>query len=306
MKIVFLNKYQNKVNRGAETFVVELAKRLAQKHKVFINKSLFQGDVVVPLNGRWQAVIVRIVTFLTGAKMVISGQSGPGFDDRWNLYCFPDTFVALSDFAYRWARRINPFVKVIKIPNGVDLRKFKNQKAKIKNTNQKSKIVLSVGAFTKDKRHDLTIKAVTKLTEARLLLVGSGGDKKEEIKSLGASLLGDRFEIKSVSREKMPEVYKKASVFAYPTVPWESFGIAMVEAMASGLPVVATDDSIRREIVGDAGLFVNPEDIEEYSLSLRKALETDWGNKPRKQAEKFDWDKISLEYEKLFKELIQK
>lgn len=306
MKIAFLNKYQNKVNRGAETFVNELAKRLAKHHEVFINKIPSKCDIIVPVNGRWQALKVRIMTFLTGAKMVISGQSGPGVDDRWNLYCFPDAFIALSDYAHQWAKRINPFIRVVKIPNGVDLRKFRNQKAKSKNTNQKSKIVLSVGAFTREKRHDLTIKAVAKLPEARLLLVGSGGDKKEEIKSLGTSLLGDRFEIKSVSREKMPEVYKKASVFAYPTVPWESFGIAMVEAMASGLPVVATDDSIRREIVGDAGLFVNPEDIEEYSLSLRKALETDWGNKPRKQAEKFDWDKIFLEYEKLFKELIQK
>lgn len=73
--------------------------------------------------------------------------------------------------------------------------------------------------------------------------------------------------------------------------------------MATNLPVVVNDDPIRREIVGDAGILVGPTDVEEYSLSLRKALGTDWGDKPRKQAEKFDWDKIAVKYEELFENL---
>ena len=60
----------------------------------------------------------------------------------------------------------------------------------------------------------------------------------------------------------------------------------MVEAMASGLPVVATDDPIRREIVGDAGLFVDPTDTNKFANTIEKALNTNWGEKPRKQAEK--------------------
>ena len=160
-----------------------------------------------------------------------------------------------------------------------------------------------MGAFTKEKRHDLTIKAVAKLKSVKLVIIGGGGNKKDEIEALGTRLLGTRFEIKSVSNEKMPEVYKKADVFAYPTVPWESFGIAMVEAMASGLPVVATDDPIRREIVGDAGFFVDPTDTDGYAKALKEALDKNWGDIPRKQAEKFDWDEIAIEYEKLFKSL---
>ena len=76
--------------------------------------------------------------------------------------------------------------------------------------------------------------------------------------------------------------------------------------MASGLAVVATDDPIRREIVGDAGLFVDPTDTKEYLKVLEKALKIKWGSKPRLQAEKFDWDKIAKDYEKLFLELCQK
>ena len=101
----------------------------------------------------------------------------------------------------------------------------------------------------------------------------------------------------------MSEVYRRANLLVFPTVPWESFGIVLIEAMASGLPVVATDDPIRREIVGDAGLFVDPTNIEEYAKAIEKALSTDWGDKPRKQAEKFSWDIIASSYEELFKNI---
>jgi len=73
--------------------------------------------------------------------------------------------------------------------------------------------------------------------------------------------------------------------------------------MATNLPVVANNDPIRKEIVGEAGMLVDPTKAEEYSLSLKRALETNWGEKPRNQAKKFDWDKIVGEYKELIKKL---
>ncbi len=307
--VAFLNIYQNKVNRGAETFVKEVSLRLSKKYTVdvisdvnYLHLLKARYDVIIPTNGRLQAVFTRIVAWLSGAKVVISGQSGVGLDDRVNLYTFPNAFVALSQEASSWAKKKNPFVKVSKIPNGVDLKKFKVIDAKAVSG---QKVVLSVGAFTKEKRHDLTIKAVSNLTGVKLVIVGWGGEKKEEIIELGKTLLGRNFEVVSAANEKMPGFYRKADVLAFPTVPWESFGIAMVEAMASGLPVVAADDPIRREIVGEAGAFVDPADTEAYAGALKKALATNWGDKPRMQAEKFSWDKIAKEYEDLFNKLIK-
>ena len=303
MKIAFLNKYQEKVNRGAETFVQEVSSRLKKNHQVevisninYFNLLKNKYDLIIPTNGRLQVVLVRLITWLRKEKMLVSGQSGIGFDDRLNLYCFPDIFVALSDFACRWAKKVNPFVSVIKIPNGVDPKVFKPEKV---NHNQKT--VLAVGAFTKEKRHDLTISAVAGLKDVKLIIAGSRGPLKSETEALGRKLLADRLEILSVSHQKMPEVYRRASAFCYPTVPWESFGIAMVEAMASDLPVVANNDPIRREIVGEAGLLVNPVDIKAYTAALAKALKTDWGSKPRHQAEKFNWDTIAEKYENILK-----
>jgi glycosyltransferase involved in cell wall biosynthesis len=124
---------------------------------------------------------------------------------------------------------------------------------------------------------------------------------------MGMRLLGkERFEIKSVSYEKMDQIYNKASVLAFPSVPWESFGIVIVEAMARGLPVVASDDPIRREIVGSAGLLVDPTNTDEYAKALKKALGKNWGDAPRKQAEKFSWDNIAKQYEELFENITKK
>ncbi len=302
MRIAIINKYQFKVNRGAETYVVELAKRLSVKHEVDILTKINlhkKYDVVIPTNGRLQVFIVRLFTWLTGAKMVVSGQSGTGLDDRLNLYAFPDAFVALSSKAREASVKRNPFVRSVYIPNGVDLSKFNPIKS-----NNKVKTVISISAFTKEKRNDLTIKAVSKLKDVKLVIVGGGGELKQDVLNLGQKILGkDRFEVLSVDHSEISKILNKADLLAFPTVPWESFGIVLVEAMAANLPIVATDDPIRREIVGDAGLFVDPTDTDAYAKALEKALNTNWGVKPRKQAEKFDWDKIANQYEELFKKL---
>lgn len=332
MKILFLNIYQNKVNRGAETFVLELGKRLSKNHEVeiisgegaparwknflwrlFLDPNglavagftlkniprIWKGkyDIVVPLNGGWQVALIRIVTWLRGAKMIVSGQSGIGWDDRNNLWSFPNAFVALSSKALAWARRVNPLVRSVYISNGVDLDKFKNERRKLITG---GKTVLCAGAFTLQKRLDLAIKAVFKLKGVNLIIAGGGGEMREELQELGGKLLGDRFKIISVPFEKMPEVYASADVFTLPSTPSEAFGNVLVEAMASGLPVVATNDLVRREIVGEAGILVDPTDTETYAKALREALKTNWGEKPRKQAEKFNWDKIAEQYEELF------
>lgn len=306
MKIAILNKYQGKVYRGAETFVSELSKRLSKDNEVEVLTSvgkLFQKryDVVIPTNGRLQVFIVRLITWLTHSKMIVSGQSGPGLDDRINLWCFPDIFIGLTKYQSAWAKKVNPFIKVDTIPNGVDLDKFSNLHQPLKG--DPCKVVLAVGAFTKEKRHELTIKAVAGLENVKLMIVGGGGDRKKEIEVLGKKLLSDKFTIMSVPHDEIAEVYKKADVLAFPSVPWESFGIVMLEAMASGLPVVANDDPIRCEIVGDAGILVDPTNIDKYKEALSETLDTNWGDKPRVQAEMFSWDEIAKKYENLFEEI---
>jgi glycosyltransferase involved in cell wall biosynthesis len=312
VKIVFLNKYQDTVFRGSETFVYELSQRLSKNNEVEVISNinyldLFKKryDVIVPTNGRLQAIITRKISWIRGSKMVISGQSGIGWDDKINLLVFPDVFVALTNKARKWAGNFNPFVHVEKIPNGVDLKRFSKNGSTF-SVGLKKPVILAVGAFTEQKRMDLVIKAVSLIKNASLLIVGGGGDLKEKLENLGIQLLGDRFKILSLPFSKMPSIYRSASVFTLPSASSEAFGNVLVEAMASGLPVVATNDPIRKEIVADAGILVDPTNIDEYALALEKTLGTNWGDKPRKQAEKFSWDDITKQYEELFKTLLKK
>jgi glycosyltransferase involved in cell wall biosynthesis len=306
MRIAILNKYQNKIYRGAETFVFELSSRLSKNYEVDVLSDINyfkilrkKYDVIIPTNGRLQSIIIRKIAWLTGAKVIISGQSGIGWDDKLNLLTFPNVFVALSQKAEIWARKFNPFVKVVKIPNGVDLSKFTNKGPSFAVELNKP-LVLAVGAFTEQKRLNLAIEAISKIKNANLLIVGGGGKLKNELVEQGRKMLGDRFQILTVPFDQMPSVYRSADIFTLPSASSEAFGNVLVEAMASGLPVVATNDPIRREIVGDAGILVDPTNTEEYALSLQKALETNWGEKPRIQAEKYSWDEIAKAYEDLF------
>ena len=103
----------------------------------------------------------------------------------------------------------------------------------------------------------------------------------------------------------MAKYLNACDVFTLVSEESEAFGLVYLEALACNLPVVATDDSLRHELIGDhaairlsaesrragAGVFVkNPVDDEEYARCLEAAARTDWGDKPVKQARKFDWE----------------
>ena len=130
-------------------------------------------DVVIPLNSGWQPALIRLTTWLYGGKMVISGQAGCGWDDRNNLWSFPDAFVSLSTVSKRWAKSVNPFVRVATIPNGVDIEKFSKKITPLK-LDLPRPIILCVGALEPNKRQELAIKAVANLSKGSLLLVGKG------------------------------------------------------------------------------------------------------------------------------------
>jgi glycosyltransferase involved in cell wall biosynthesis len=208
----------------------------------------------------------------------------------------------LTAFQKQWAERNGLGVRTVQIPNGVDLEKF-GRKVKPAKVALPRPVILCVAALEAGKRIDLTIRAVAGLKKGSLLVAGDGADK-EKLLALGEKMLPGRFRILQAPHERTPAYYAAADLFTMVPVPCEAFGIVYLEAMAAGLPVVAPDDPIRREIVGRGGLYVNPESTEEYSRALDEALRVRWGDVPRRQAEKFSWDKIAVNYERLFRALI--
>ena len=345
MRIVVLSFTSGKVDRGVETIVKELSKRWEKGHQVRVISAeslgmkvnwmkMTQGkwgrilmldyfhfkifwftvralkqvsdwgevEVLMPVNGGWQSLLCRFFCWMKKPKLVIPGLAGLGWCDRWNLYMQPDVFVASTKRNADWARRYNKRVRMEVIPHGVDLSRFKPE-GKKKKVELKRPIVLCVAGPDKYKRVEATIKAMSKLKEASLLLVG--GSEADE--RLGVKLLKERFLRLKVSYEELAQVYRAADVFSMVSESSEEFGIVNLEALASGLPVVATDDLLRHEILGEYGIYVkDPTDVSEYVAKLKQAFNKGPTFVKERQErelwlEQFSWDRIAREYLRAFR-----
>lgn len=314
MRIVFLSRYQNRIERGAEVFVGELTSRLKRYQiDVFSGveadclSKVINGsyDVVVPINGRSQSFKVSLGRSLGRYKILITGHSGIGRDDLWNLVVTkPDVFVALTDHMAKWAKLWGWGTEVVKIPNGVDLDKFSPFGESIK-LNLEKPVILSVGALVWYKGHDKAIQAVSNLKKGSLLIVGKG-EQENYLNQLGQEKLGNKFKIISFDNTHMPKVYRSVDLFTLASWDREAFGIVYLEALASNLPVVAPNDLSRREIIGKAGEFTDVNDPIKYAGAIKTALSKKWDNIPRNQAGKFSWTIVVSKYEQLFKSLVDK
>ncbi len=147
--------------------------------------------------------------------------------------------------------------------------------------------VLCAGAIDAHKRMHLAVEAVARLPAGASLTVLGEGPEAAALDRLAAERLGaGRYHRQVVPRGEMPGWYAAADCFTLPSRT-ESFGLVYLEALACGLPVVAPDDAVRREVIDGAGLFCDVTDAGAYSQALTAAISHDWGELPRRRAERF-------------------
>jgi glycosyltransferase involved in cell wall biosynthesis len=147
--------------------------------------------------------------------------------------------------------------------------------------------ILCVGAVDEHKRMRLAVEAVARLAAGGSLTVLGEGPEAAALDRLAAERLGaGRYLRRVVPRAEMPAWYRGADCFTLPSRS-ESFGLVYLEALACGRPVVAPDDAVRREVIGDAGVLCDVGDAHLYSQALAAALARDWGGLPRRRAERF-------------------
>ncbi len=203
--------------------------------------------------------------------------------------------------------------KTVVIPNGVDLRLFKPVKKKSLN-------VLTVSRFSKEKGVDMLPEIVDNvlrtnkkasftavLQETRLPTLKPVQDKLIELQSKyrGRFL----WVSEPVSATELAKFYQKSSVYLQPSL-YESFGLCILEAMASGNAVVATNVGGIPEVVGDSGILVSPHS-KNLSRNITKLLRSEslrrkYALSAIDRARRFDWPIIAAKTLELYKELSRK
>jgi glycosyltransferase involved in cell wall biosynthesis len=157
-------------------------------------------------------------------------------------------------------------------------------------------LVVSVARLVPQKNPQLLVRSLPE--DFRLLLVGEGPLRSELEGHPRVHLLGVRSDLAAV--------LSASDVFALAS-DWEGHPIALMEALAGGLPTVATDVGGVREIVGDAGLLVKAGD----SAALRNAIVTAYANRERysasalNRAVQFDIRRTVAEYESMFEQAVR-
>ena len=268
--------------------------------KQYLSKEHY--DLIFSSMGGQGAALADRYRKKTGAPYIYKGGGGIGPGERVTLDKHPDMFICVSSSQQEWASAYTP--NTVMIPNGTYIDRFTGEMDKEPYyINKGHKLILAVGNLDMDfKRMQLVIEAVSRIEDADLLILGRGKDE-DRLRALAEEKLPGRHEIKGVHFTETPYYYRSADVFTLASL-YEPFGIVYIEAMASGLPIVTTNDDVRREIVGNAGIVCDVTDTEAYAAALKEALSTDWKDIPSGRAVRYDYSTIGEEYHELIEKLL--
>jgi len=256
----------------------------------FLRRNHF--DIVLPHGGYWTYLFTRM--FCGKSRIVGIGHGGPVRKEL--RMC--DQFVALTPTDQERARERSPRTPSVVIPNGIDTTRFTPGSAAEKPARP---TILCVGALVPSKRHDLLFDAVALLDQDVQVVCAGRGPLLESLMEHPLARQG-RVTFLDLTQDEMPACYRQAHVFSLAS-PNETFGIVFLEALASGLPVVACDGPRQRYILGDAGTFCDVTDKHRYADALALALAAVKRSTSIDRSRKFDWSDIAKQYDKLLSRL---
>lgn len=228
-----------------------------------------------------------------------------------------DTIIAVSENTKQ------DIIKYLKFPEErikVTYRGIGDGFTCIKNTddvkekyNIKNPFILFVGTLEPRKNILTLLKAFHKLKkngiDHTLVFVGSEGWKYksvyETIRKL--NIPGSVMFLGYVPDKDLPKIYNAADLLVYPSF-YEGFGLSPLEAMACGCPVITSNTSSLPEVVGDAGIMVDPYDVDDLanamkSVLLDEILREKMTKKGLERAKRFNWEECAKRTLEIYREV---
>ncbi len=163
--------------------------------------------------------------------------------------------------------------------------------------NLPEKFILCLSTIEPRKNLEASIKAFEDLdSDLNLVIAGGNGWKTREVEKMIKNNNKIKF-IDYIDEIDKPAVYQLATIFLYPSF-YEGFGLPLLEAMASGVSVIAGYNSAQVEVVNDCGLLVDPFDINQIKLALEnlinnQELRKEFIDEGKKRAKDFSWQKTA-------------
>jgi phosphatidylinositol alpha-mannosyltransferase len=251
--------------------------------------------------GTWHAARESNFVYVYGRRLI----------KRWAAHL--DGKIAVSTAAVKHIEKYFPGYYNI-IPNGVDVEHFAQDAAPLAEFADGKLNVLFVGRPEKRKGLKYLIRAFVGVQRAipgtRLIVVGAGDFGRYEGAVRRAKLQNVRFR-QHVPFDELPRYHHSAHVFCAPNTGFESQGIVLLEAMAAGLPIVASNiDGFAGVLThGVEGLLVRPEDARALSDAIVELLRDPdrraaMAERGRDAAQHYAWDRVSQRVLSYYERLI--
>ncbi|MHC4583864.1 MAG: glycosyltransferase family 4 protein [Planctomycetota bacterium] len=224
---------------------------------------------------------------------------GPAFRAIWKN---ASVLVANSEGLKNRALKFMPSAVIDVIPNGVDLERFSPSETA---PDQYTLRLLTVGRLSVTKRVEILIDAVDILSKQGckiLLKIVGGGQMQQNLKQIvNEKNLDNIIEITGrFDAEDMPNIYRQNDIFVSAS-KLEGMSNAMLEAMASGLPIIAARCEGTEELIVENGLVIENTTAEEIAKAIKKLIDdrqllNQMSIAARQQAQQFTWGQIAEKY----------
>jgi len=265
-----------------------------------------------------EAIIARLYRVLTGTPFIFVLEGYTPLEAR--TASLADERIAISHFeAGVYKKRHGLESKVLYV--GVDTDRFSidKQKGQVirKRLGLEANEILILSVCRLEPRKDLftLIEGARLLKEKgkriKFLIVGDGILRKEVAEAIKAKGLEDYVLVAGfIPDRQLPLYYAAADIFLL-TSKEEWFGIVFLEAMAAGLPVIATDTDACPEVVDGCGLFFKKSDPYDLSVKIdqicdNRRLRDELSGRSRVRAKDFDWKKRILAYQEAYKRVLKR